>query len=102
MHVNPNLKTLEVRCTSNTRIQKLCAQLLNYPSGLNDGVDSVSQFLIWSANRLVREGEVKGQMAERKPYDSLNAGMAAAFAKLRQPQRNSDMGDEHKWIQQRF
>ncbi len=96
------IKAYDYRCSRNDRMQKLCNQILHFPMGTSDGVDTITQFLIFNESRLVLEGEQAGPVENLGEYENtMRTGMAAAMASLRQP-KQSDSQEEDQWMSSRF
>ena len=102
MEHNKNLNQIRFVCSSNERVKKLVGQILNFPSGLTDGVDTVTQFLIWNEARLHREQTKVATVEDGEIYDTMKEGMKFALASLRNPEPDDEMERESQWITDRF
>lgn len=93
---------IEFVSSEGENIRKLVRQILNFPSGTSDGVDTVTQWLIYNESRIQRE-QAPAVATPEPVYDSMRDGMKAAMAGLRRGgETKSDMVEESKWISCRF
>jgi hypothetical protein len=67
-------------------VAKLCEQLLNFPVGFNDGVDTITQFLAYTEPRLVHEDANAPEGGQRKePLSTIRSAKLAELGRMRQP-----------------
>jgi len=103
MQDNANFDRTDYVCSSRDRIQKLCSQILNFPAGATDGVDTITQFLIYNESRLAREGEYMATAADDDGWDdTIKLGMSDALKSLRNRKPETDMGREYEWLKQKI
>ena len=104
LQYHENFKNFHFVAGPNEKVRKLVQQLLNFPSGANDGVDTISQFLHENESRILRE-TVTVRNPNAKPKNQFSDGMAASLRGLREAAtetEDGDMGKESKWIAERF
>lgn len=99
---NAGFKEMEYRCSKSDAIQKLRGQIIHFPMGTSDGVDTVTQWLIFNESRLVVEGTDKVVEELSEYEDTMKTGMRRAIATLRDPRPKSDSAEEERWLNSRF
>ena len=102
LNFNPNLQVMEYRCSDRDKIQKLTKQIVNFPMGTSDGVDTITQWLIYCDSRLRREGDDVTPTITSEFEDTMKSGMMTAMADLRNPKPTNDSEEEEKWMSGRF
>ncbi|HET6495581.1 MAG TPA: hypothetical protein VFH61_09485, partial [Thermoleophilia bacterium] len=90
MHRYPNDKKIKFVVSNDGNIQKLVEQILNFPSGATDGVDTITQFLIYNEHRLFREGDNDPTNEVAGYQDTIRLGMKEALKALRKPQQTQE------------
>lgn len=99
-----NFKNFHFVAGPNERVRKLVQQLLNFPSGSNDGVDTISQFLHENESRILRETTTQ-QTGPVKYRSTFADGLGSALKGLREAAKATDDSDierESKWMAERF
>ena len=98
--------TWEFVCSARDNIKELAAQFMNFPSGLNDGLDCITQFLAYNCHRLSRESSALSETPGVQAGGEKSQFQEAAHAMLTDFERDDDAGSdserEFEWIQQRL
>ena len=104
MEYHANLKRFSFVCSENEAIRKLVDQILNFPLGLSDGVDSVTQWIIWNGPQLDAQEHPEDPIELGGFTDTMQTGMTAALKRLKTPRDDSDamMTEEAQWTQDRY
>lgn len=100
LHVNSKERRIRFVCSNRESIKKLVDQIQNFPRGLVDGVDATTQFIIYNESRLKQDlGVPKGAPQQAVGvYNSLRVNFKRQIAAMKQPQDQSDMERESKWM----
>ena len=90
-------------CSNRDSIQKITDQILDFPAGPCDGVDTISQWIIFNEGRIRQDGGVsQGGVVRQEIFNSLRAGMETALAEARTPQPDGDRAKEQAWMSRRI
>jgi len=100
--MNHGKGAMEYICSRADTMQKLTNQIINFPMGTSDGVDTITQFLIYNESRLVLEGALKVLEEEYEYENTMRTGLLRSLAELRNPKPESSSEEEETWIRQRF
>ena len=90
-----DLGKIDFVCSNRDEIIRLKNQIYDFPTGSCDGVDTVTQFLIWNEHRLPEISDVAVQEKSEKYVDSMNAIMRKQLREMQKPKTASD--GESKW-----
>lgn len=88
-------------CSKKPEIEKIVRQILNFPTGATDGVDTVTQFLIYNEDRIA-DGPDKIAEAEQPQFEGTMArGIRVALTEMRKKPPN-EMERENAWLDQKL
>ena len=87
--------TVKCVCSNRDEIIRLKDQIYNFPSGSCDGVDTVTQFLIYNEDRFPEISDVQVQKESEGYIDPINSGAKKLFHQMLKPKTASD--GESKW-----
>jgi len=88
--------SVDFACSKSERIIKLIDQIYNFPSGTNDGVDTVTQMLIYNEDRLPQVSDVATQNGTEQFIDPIKAACKKQLSEALRPQTSASDG-EQKW-----
>lgn len=90
---NQNINRFEIVASPQESAERLVNQILNFPSGTSDAVDTISQWLIFNEGRLVREQDiVQSSVPPVQFADPLRDAFKESLKRVREP----DTKDEHE------
>jgi hypothetical protein len=89
-----------VAMSARENIIKLCNQILDFPSGLADGVDTITQFIIENESRIARENtDAPKEGVGIEQWDTMVTGKAKILDRLRKPPSADEWySKEEAWL----
>lgn len=102
-HWDDKHKRVNYICSNRERFKKLVSQILNFPVGANDGVDTVTQFVIYNEARLEDSEHTPTKNTQTEAIAPQRPLHTAMVASLRQMQNSTETtGDqgEYECLQQ--
>jgi len=86
-------------CVDNSNIRKLIRQVVDFPLGTCDGVDTITQFIRENASRLQTNSMQPNYTIEtHEVISSLRAGKDRALKAMMEPSVNRDAQRESEWL----
>ena len=86
-------------CVDNANIRKLKRQIIDFPIGTCDGVDTITQFVRENISRLETNAMEPSIVVESNEiYDSLRVGKDRAIKEQSTPPVDRDSEREHQWL----
>jgi len=86
-------------CIDNTNVRKLIRQIVDFPLGADDGVDTITQFIMENEARLQANSQQPNFVViADQVYDSLREGKARAIKEQLKPATDRDGQRESEWL----
>ena len=89
-----------VKMSERENVKKLCQQFIDFPSGLADGVDTITQYVIEHEARIAREAlKAPSPGPATEDWNPIVAGKATILNRLRKPPSvDSFYSEEEAWL----
>jgi len=88
-------------CSKRPEIEKIVRQILNFPTGATDGVDTVTQFLIYNEDRISDGPDKLAEAEQPQVSDTMARGIAGVLHEMRK-KPPKEMEKENAWLDQKL
>ena len=102
LHWNPNIKQAQIEGSQKPNLAKLAAQVLEFPTRVDDGVDCITQWIKENESRLVADKDVQEAANELHAKSGRARAVSDLFRKMHAgPQPVDEIAKEMQWLMQR-